>query len=73
LKIAADSTSSGLATLFSGSVGGRLYLSTNEDAELNSHLPRARDTALVGSVANAIAAAFLPVPDVKANLHFGIR
>src|SRR5262245_48544459 len=70
LTIAADSSSSGLATLLSGSVIGRLYLNANEDTELNSHLPRARDAALVGSVSNTIAAAFLPIPDMKANLHF---
>jgi hypothetical protein len=72
LKIAADSTTDGLAGLFSGSGSGsgRLYLNTNEDAELNSHLPRARDTALLGSASNALAAGFAPVPDPKLNLHF---
>ena len=46
LKLAADSSTSGLATLLSGSGSGRLYLNTNEDTELNSHLPRARDYGL---------------------------
>lgn len=70
LKIAADSTTDGLATLFSGSGSGRLYLNTNEDAELNSHLPRARDSGLLASAFNAIAAGLVLVPDAKVNLEF---
>lgn len=70
LKIAADSSSGGLATLLSGSASGRLYLNTNEDTELNSHLPRARDSGLLASAFNAIAAGLVLVPDVNANLHF---
>src|SRR5262249_49467219 len=55
----------------SGATGqGRLYLNTNEDAELNTHLPGARDAALVSSASNALAAAFAPVPDPSINLHF---
>lgn len=69
-KIAADSTSDGLAGLFSGSGSGHLYLNTNEDKELNSHLPRARDTALLSSAAHSVAATLVPIPDAKANVHF---
>lgn len=70
LKIAADSSSDGLASLLSGSGSGRLYLNPNEDAELNSHLPRARDTVLLSSASHALAAGFTVVPDMKGNLHF---
>jgi hypothetical protein len=72
LEMAADSTTNGLATVFSesGSGSGRLYLNTNEDKELNSHLPRARDSGLLASAFNAIAAGLGPVPDGKVNLHF---
>ena len=54
----------------SASGQGSLYLNTNEDAELNSHLPRARDMALKGSASNALAAGFAPVPDADVDLHF---
>jgi hypothetical protein len=49
---------------------GRMYLNKNEDDELNSHLPRAKDTTLAGSSSNSIAAGFAPVPDPKVDLHF---
>ncbi len=70
LTIAADSTTDGLAGLFSGSGSGHLYLSRNEDAELNSHLPRARDTALLSSASNALAAGFAPIPNPNVHLQF---
>ena len=72
LKLASDSSSDGLATLFSnGSGPGRLYLNTNEGTELNSHLPRARDSGLLASAFNAIAAGLVMLPeDAKVNLHF---
>jgi Tc toxin complex TcA C-terminal TcB-binding domain len=69
-KIAADSSSSGLATLVSGSASGQLYLNTNENNELNSHLPRARDMALLGSASHALAAPFTVVPDAGIKLAF---
>ena len=41
----------------SGATGpGQLYLNKNEDAELNTHLPTARDARLAANVANTIAA-----------------
>jgi hypothetical protein len=55
----------------SGASGqGRLYLNTNEDAELNEHLPAARDMGLAASTVETAASAFVFVPDFKANLHF---
>src|SRR2546426_4389705 len=55
----------------SGASGqGRLYLNANEDAELNTHLPTARDTGLASSVVDAIASTVVFVPDAKAHLHF---
>ncbi len=55
----------------SGAAGqGRLYLSTNEDAELNSHLPRARDTRLAASIGDAIAAVLTFIPDFDIKLAF---
>jgi hypothetical protein len=55
----------------SGASGqGRLYLNTNEDAELNSHLPRARDTRLAASVSDAVAAVLTFIPDFDIKLAF---
>jgi hypothetical protein len=73
LKLVGDASPAslaGLAGLFGASGPGRLYLNSNEDAELNSHLPRARDTGLLGSASNALAAAFAPVPDADVDLHY---
>ncbi len=52
------------------SAPGRLYLNTNEDSELNSHLPLARDGHLAAGGLETIASAFFPVPDVGLNGHF---
>lgn len=55
----------------SGASGqGRLYLNVNEDAELNSHLPRARDTRLAASVSDAVAAVLTFIPDFDIKLAF---
>ncbi len=55
----------------SGASGqGRLYLNVNEDAELNSHLPRARDTRLAASVNDAIAAILTFIPDFDIKLAY---
>ncbi|MDN3689783.1 toxin [Cyclobacterium jeungdonense] len=55
----------------SGRVGeGRLHLNTNEDAELNSHLPRARDSRLAASVADTLAAVLTFIPEFNLNLHY---
>jgi hypothetical protein len=67
LQLAGDS-SPGILSGFSGS--GKIYLSHNEDVELNTHLPAARDSRFVGSIISAAASAFLPVPDMDADIHF---
>jgi hypothetical protein len=55
----------------SGASGsGQLYLNTNEDAELNTHLPTARDTGLAASVVNATAAVLTVIPDIHVDLHY---
>jgi hypothetical protein len=55
----------------SGATGqGQLYLNTNEDAELNTHLPTARDTRIGANVFNAVAAALTPIPSAEAKIAF---
>ena len=55
----------------SGASGkGQLYLNANEDAELNSHLPTARDTRFGSGVANTTAGTLQPIPSLNANLAF---
>jgi Tc toxin complex TcA C-terminal TcB-binding domain len=49
---------------------GQLYLNKNEDAELNSYLPTARDTRLAANVSNIIAGAVAPIPSAEAHLAF---
>src|SRR5262249_46599852 len=49
---------------------GQLYLTDSENAEVNTHLKTARDTGLLGSVSNALAAAVTPVPDPLADFHY---
>ncbi len=67
LKIAGDAS----PTNQSGASGqGGLYLNSNEDAELNTHLPIARDSALLNSASNSLASGFAPVPDSDVDLHY---
>jgi Tc toxin complex TcA C-terminal TcB-binding domain len=55
----------------SGASGqGRMYLNTSEDAELNEHLPTARDTRLAASVSDAVAAVLTFIPDFDIKLAF---
>jgi hypothetical protein len=55
----------------SGASGsGRLYLSRNEDAELNTHLPTARDTRLAANVADNVAGVLALIPDFDVNLQY---
>jgi hypothetical protein len=49
---------------------GQLYLNANEDAELNTHLPTARDTRLAASVSDAIASVLTFIPDFDVKLAF---
>lgn len=67
LKRAGDSAPT-IASGYSGS--GHVYLSQNEDTELNVHLPVARDTTLASSALHALGASFVAIPDTKGNLHF---
>ena len=55
----------------SGATGqGQLYLNTNEDSELNTHLPIARDARIAANIANTIATAVTPIPSVETHLAF---
>ena len=55
----------------SGASGsGSLYLNTNEAAELNTHLPTARDTRLAANVADTLAGVLAMIPDFDVNLQF---
>ncbi len=67
LKLAGDS-SPRILSGYSGS--GKVYLSENEDTELNTHLPAARDLRLVASAANVVASALTPIPSVNVHGHF---
>jgi Tc toxin complex TcA C-terminal TcB-binding domain len=55
----------------SGASGqGRLYLNTNEDAELNTLLPTARDTGLASSIVDTAASLLAFIPDTDGNVQF---
>jgi Tc toxin complex TcA C-terminal TcB-binding domain len=55
----------------SGATGqGQLYLDKNEDAELNTHLPQARDYRIKANISNSIAAGVTPVPSAEAHIAF---
>jgi hypothetical protein len=49
---------------------GRLYLDKNEDAELNTHLPTAKDQRLASNVADTIASGVTMIPAFNVDLHF---
>jgi hypothetical protein len=67
LKIVGDTSPSQQ----SGASGqGRLYLSVNEAAELNTHLPTARDTRLAANIADTVAGVLAMIPDFDVNLQF---
>ena len=67
LKLAGDSSPSNQ----SGASGsGNLHLTTNEAAELNTHLPTARDTRLAASIADTVASVLVFIPSFNAHLHF---
>lgn len=78
LKLAANASPSAQ----SGASGtGNLYLNSNEDAELNQHLPVARDAKLAASVADLIAPIVTFIPDISGGFallgtrsgHGGVR
>ncbi len=55
----------------SGAAGdGQLFLNVSEDAELNQHMPTARDTQLASSVVDTIAGILQFIPDFTADLAF---
>lgn len=67
LKLAGDSSPSQQ----SGATGaGNLYLNANEDAELNDHMPAARDFRLAASSADIISSGLAFIPDFDINLEF---
>jgi Tc toxin complex TcA C-terminal TcB-binding domain len=55
----------------SGAAGqGQLYLNKNEDDELNTHLPTARDTRMSANVLNTIAGVVTPIPSAEGHIAF---
>jgi hypothetical protein len=55
----------------SGASGsGNLYLNDSEDAELNVHMPRSRDTQLGSSIAEVIAEIVVLIPDFDVDISF---
>jgi hypothetical protein len=55
----------------SGASGtGQLFLNKNEDVELNSHLPTARDLHIASGVMNTVAGALQPIPSAEAHIAF---
>ena len=49
---------------------GQMYLNKNEDVELNTHLPNARDARLAANIANSIAGGLFPIPSAEVHLAF---
>lgn len=58
------------ATQSGASGTGNLYLNTNEDAELNDHMPRARDLDLASQIASSAAPVLALVPSLEVDLHY---
>lgn len=55
----------------SGASGnGALYLIDNEDKELNTHLPMARDLRFGSGAASVVAGSLTPIPSAEAHLAF---
>jgi hypothetical protein len=55
----------------SGASGaGAMYLTTNEDAELNTHMPAARDFRIASSTTDAVAGVLAFIPDFNVDLHY---
>jgi hypothetical protein len=55
----------------SGASGtGQLFLNLNEDAELNVHMPIARNERIVSSAADTLAATLVTIPDAEVKLHY---
>ena len=58
------------ATQSGASGSGQLYLNSNEDAELNQHMPTARDEHLAASIVEAAAPVLSLIPAVHLDLHY---
>jgi receptor-binding and translocation channel-forming TcA subunit of Tc toxin len=55
----------------SGASGqGRLYLNANEDAEINQHLPTARDERFASNVIDTVASGVTMIPSINVDAHF---
>ena len=55
----------------SGASGsGQLFLNSNEDAELNTHLPAARDLRLAANIVNTLSGVLTFIPEFNIDLHF---
>ncbi len=55
----------------SGASGtGNLYLNTNEDAELNTHMPTARDEHLASELTASAAPVLAQIPSLEIDLHY---
>ena len=63
-----QSSSPGAQSGASGS--GSLYLNETESAELNTHLPTARDTRLAASIVDTVASVLAFIPDFTVDLHY---
>jgi Tc toxin complex TcA C-terminal TcB-binding domain len=62
--------SSSPATQSGASGTGQLYLNSNEDAELNIHMPAARTARLLSSVTDTVASVLALIPNFDVDLHF---
>jgi hypothetical protein len=58
------------ATQSGAAGGGMLFLNDNEDAELNIHMPLARDSRMGATAMDAVATAVSFVPDMSVDLHY---
>jgi len=55
----------------SGASGqGKLYLNTNENADLNEHAPTARDHRIGATVSDSLSQGLALMPDFGVNVHF---
>jgi len=55
----------------SGATGtGQLYLNKQEDTELNTNLPAAKNLRITANIANALATALTPVPKIDGQLSW---
>ncbi len=65
-----DSLIDSVAGVLGPSGSGQLYLNRNEGAELNHHLPLARDAHVAATAADTLATVLLALPEIGINVHF---